>query len=368
MPDHTTSIALADIGKDQHDSHSDEHSPSSSSQPASPLLNPAKLFPPTVNTSRRSSFASDVSAVPPAPLGFLARTKASIYTNRGLFYILISQFFGSLMSLTARLLETGPQKFHALQILFVRQTITAAGCFLWMYVNSVPDAPLGAKSVRWLLVARGLGGFWGVFGLYYSLTYLDLSDATVITFLAPVVATWACSVVPALREPFTRHEFFAGLVSFLGVVLIARPGSLFSHGGSVELDEEAKEGQQGGGVVVTPRQRLVAVLVALVGVFGAATAFTTIRWIGKRVHPLIAVNYFASWCAIVSLACLLFLPSIGGIIWPVTLRAWALLIGIGVSGFVMQFCLTSGLQLEKAGRGTNMVCHFFFAFFWKSEC
>jgi hypothetical protein len=86
-----------------------------------------------------------------------------------------------------------------------------------------------------------------------------------------------------------------------------------------------------------------------------AVAYTTIRLIGKRVHPLIAVNYFASWCAVVSLGSLLFIPSIGGIVWPTSAYQWALLAGIGVSGFIMQFCLTTGFQLEKVGRGTNMV-------------
>lgn len=269
------------------------------------------------------------------------------------------------MSVTVRLLETGPQKLQALQILFVRQTITMAGCLLWMWYNSIPHAPLGVKEVRWLLVARGLGGFWGVFGLYYSLTYLDLSDAKVITFLAPIVATLACSIVPALKEPFTRHEFGAAIVSLTGVVLISRPGSLFaSPVGDAAVEEEGKEKQ--GGEEVTPHQRMVAILVALVGVLGAATAFTTIRWIGKRAHPLIAVNYFASWCAVVSLVSLLAVPQIGGIIWPVSWYQWLLLSGIGISGFIMQFCLTAGLQIEKAGRGTNMIyTQMLFALFWE---
>jgi drug/metabolite transporter (DMT)-like permease len=265
------------------------------------------------------------------------------------------------MALTARLLATGPQKFHALQILFVRQTITAAGCFLWMWYNNVPHAPFGAREVRWLLVARGLGGFWGVFGLYYSLTYLDLADATVITFLAPIVATWACSLIPSLKEPFTKHEFFAGVTSLFGVVLIVPPGSLFFHG-----EEDIRVEQQGGGEEVTPHQRLVAVLVALVGVLGTASAFTTIRVIGKRAHPLISVNYFSSWCAVVSLVSLTTIPSVGGIIWPESAYQWALLGGIGVTGFVMQFCRTRGLQLEKTGRATNMVySSMIFALFWE---
>ncbi|KAI5818106.1 hypothetical protein BZA77DRAFT_235446, partial [Pyronema omphalodes] len=311
---------------------------------------------------------------PPSSSTFLSRVRRSIHTNRGLLLILLAQFFASTMSLTARLLSTGPQRFHALQILFIRQTITAAGCYLWMYLRRTPSAPFGPPEVRWLLIARGLGGFWGVFGLYYSLTYLDLADATVITFLAPIVTGWVCSVMPGLKEPWTRDEAVAAVVSLVGVVAIVRPGAIFGGGGSSSSGGDGSGGDaapvqpptQGGSHTVTPEQRLIAVLVALVGVLGASTAYTTIRLIGKRAHPLISVNYFSSWCSLVSLFSLLFIPSVGGFILPQTRQQWLLLLGIGVSGFVMQFCLTKGLQLEKAGRGTNMVyAQMIFALVWE---
>lgn len=250
----------------------------------------------------------------------------------------------------ARLLSTGYSgpPLSALQILFARQSITSLGCLLWMYFRSVPSAPFGAPGIRLLLAARGVSGFFGVFGIYYSLGYLGLSDATVITFLSPVVATYACSVIPALREPFSRAELGAGVVSLLGVVMIARPG-----GG-------------GGEPGVTPRQRAIAVGVALFGVLGAASAYTTIRWIGKRAHPLVSVFYFSAWCTVVSFVGLMVLPGVGGVMWPQGRVQWGLLGGIGVTGFVMQFLLTSGLQREKAGRGTNMLyTQMLFALMWE---
>src|SRR3954464_9901635 len=65
-----------------------------------------------------------------------------------------------------------------------------------------------------------------------SLLYLPLADATVITFLAPSLACWACSFL--INEPFTRMEQIAAYVSLFGVVLIARPISFFSsRGGEV---------------------------------------------------------------------------------------------------------------------------------------
>lgn len=85
---------------------------------------------------------------------------------------------------------------------------------------------------------------------------------------------------------------------------------------------------------VTPTQRLIAVGVALLGVLGAATAYTTIRWIGKRAHPLISVNYFSAWCTFVSTVAQLVIPGIGFLL-PADLKDWAYLIFLGICGFIM---------------------------------
>ncbi|KAK6499292.1 hypothetical protein TWF506_003919 [Arthrobotrys conoides] len=297
-----------------------------------------------------------------------------VYRNSGILLMLAAQVFASTMSVITRLLETGfDTEFHALQILFTRQVISVVLCSAYMHYTQVPHFPLGPKGVRWLLVARGVGGFFGVFGLYYSLTYLDVSDATVITFLAPSVAGFACYII--LKEPFTKSEMIGGLVSLLGVVLIARPTVLFSGGSSDPKDKgstgsggtEPSPTQEGIKLDIdeaTPSQRFTAVMVALVGVLGAASAYTTIRWIGKRAHPLISVNYFSAWCVIVSFLGLLVLPGIGFKA-PQTFLQWVLLLGIGVCGFCMQFLLTAAIQRERAGLVTHMVyAQMIFALIW----
>jgi drug/metabolite transporter (DMT)-like permease len=175
--------------------------------------------------------------------------------------------------------------------------------------------------------------------------YLPLADATVITFLAPSLACWACSYL--INEPFTRMEQIAAYISLFGVVLIARPASLFSHTDSVppasgdadlvpiptnttaNTPHFASDYDS-----VTPAQRATAVGVAMLGVLGAAGAYTTIRWIGKRAHPLLSVNYFATWCTIVSVVMMFLLPDVGFLL-PKSLRDWAYLIFLGVCGFVM---------------------------------
>lgn len=232
-----------------------------------------------------------------------------------------------------------------------------------MWWRGIESAPLGPKPVRKLLVARGFGGFFGVYGVYYSLQYLPIAEATVLTFLAPTVACWACSIL--IKEPFTRMERIAAGVSFTGVILIARPTSLFQgHTDSVPIASGAADealvtnatvstnAQQLDDVSAT--QRLIAVGVALIGVLGAACAYTTIRWIGKRAHPLISVNYFAAWCTFVSLVAVFAIPGVGFRL-PSSLREWAYLLFLGICGFVMQIMLTAGLAHEKSSRATNMV-------------
>ena len=184
-----------------------------------------------------------------------------------------------------------------------------------------------------------------------------------ITFLAPTVASWACSFL--LHEPFTRNEQIAGVISFLGVVFIARPTSLLPHHSDVPpIASGAGEGVLSVNATVpagsqevnhvTSAQRLGAVGVALIGVLGAASAYTTIRWIGKRAHPLISVNYFAVYTTIVSTVVLLAVPGIDFRL-PANVRQWVYLVSLGICGFLMQFLLTAGLQHEKGSRATNMV-------------
>ena len=246
--------------------------------------------------------------------------------------------------------------------------ITMVLASLYMWRKKTPDFPLGAREVRPLLVARGLGGFFGVFGMYYSLLYLPLADATVITFLAPGIACWACSYI--LKEPFTRMEQIAAYVSLFGVVLIARPTSLFvGHGaapetvpasGSADVDfaingtAPATTHNAYDFSHVSGADRAKGVAVAMLGVLGSACAFTTLRWIGNRTHALITVNYFATWCTLVSLVMMFALPGVGFLL-PANLMEWCYLFFLGMCGFIMQCLLAAGLQYEKSSRATNMV-------------
>lgn len=198
-----------------------------------------------------------------------------------------------------------------------------------------------------------------------SLLYLTVADATVICFLAPLVSCLAYSFL--LHEPVTSMEKLAGFVSFLGVVVIARPPFLFGavsntstncgHAGNDSqlanvdcfIDDAATADQ------VTSEQRMSAIVVGLLGVCGAAVAYISIRWIGSRAHPLVSVNYLSVLSTLVSAICLLCIPGIGFKL-PADTLEWAYLLSLGASGWIMQFLITEGLSNDKGGsRATNMV-------------
>jgi hypothetical protein len=44
-------------------------------------------------------------------------------------------------------------------------TVILASMYMWS--NKIDGFPWGTREVRLLLIARGVGGFFGVFGMYY---------------------------------------------------------------------------------------------------------------------------------------------------------------------------------------------------------
>ncbi|KAG5971007.1 hypothetical protein E4U55_001347 [Claviceps digitariae] len=313
--------------------------------------------------------------------------------NKPAVLVALSQLFGALMNLAARFLELEGDGMHPIQMLLLRQGVTSVCCVLYMWWMKTPGFPLGVREIRWLLLLRGSTGFFGIFGMWWSMMYLPLADATVITFLAPGVAGFACSFF--LREPFTRLERMATLVALLGVVLIAQPTAFFAgapldeareqlhhlHPHHQQQQQPRHDGYQdslavdrppsfipGADHQTTPQERVLAVGVSLLGVLGAAGAFTTLRAIGKRAHPLISVNAFAVICTIICATCLALAPVLDiaqpSLRWvsPTSMKQWLLLLSLGVLGFVMQYLLTAGLGADKSNRANAMVyTHMLFA-------
>lgn len=324
-----------------------------------------------------------------------ARARIFWLKNKGMFLVLLSQMFGASMNVITQVLEihssmhpfqvcflrcpnhsiplyqvsiyTQVSRAHSIppyltilthpQVLFARMSITALACYLYMWYAAVP-APFGTKPVRPLLLARATSGFLGVYGLYYSVQYLPLSEATVITFLAPIMTCYACSfLIPG--ETFSRRQQLAALVSLVGVVLIARPFRKRESTGDGDGDGDGDSPSS-----ADSYHHVLATIVAFVGVLGAAGAYTSIRMIGRRVHPLVSVTYFSSVTTVISFVAMAAVPGVPFRL-PSDPLEWTLLIGLGVCGFLLQFLLTAGLSYvpppsvssskSQGSRATSMV-------------
>jgi drug/metabolite transporter (DMT)-like permease len=178
-----------------------------------------------------------------------------------------------------------------------------------------------------------------------SLAYIPIAEALILSFLLPLFTAYACSLF--LHQPFDRRQLYAGLICFFGVIVIARPDQIWF--GTTESYEDK------GLPAVTPMQHVIAVVAVLISDLGGTVAFTSIRVVGTRVHPLISVNYYALLSTILSGA-LLLIPALPvSFRLPRNIREWGLMLGIGVFGFGLQFLMTAGLVKDKSPRATNMM-------------
>ncbi|KAI0274065.1 EamA-like transporter family-domain-containing protein [Russula aff. rugulosa BPL654] len=204
--------------------------------------------------------------------------------NAGLSLFVVSQFFFSGMNICVKWLNSLDEPVPILELIWVRMTITYIGSVAYMLWRKIPDPVLGPKDVRVLLVLRGFSGFIGLAGLYFSLGRLSLSDATMLTFLAPILTGFSGAIF--LKEDLSFRNILSGVCSFFGVILIARPPFLF--GGPEGVPSEG----------MTPKDRMQSVAIGLIGVLGMTVAYTLIRAIGKRAHTFHSIVFFSFSCVL----------------------------------------------------------------------
>lgn len=164
-----------------------------------------------------------------------------------------------------------------------------------------------------------------------------------------MMVPWAGALL--FHEPLAKKVVFAGLVSFAGVIIIARPPWLFPNDQHHDTDEE---GEDGSSPSASAAMRTLAVTLLLIGAVTATVSYTIIRGIGHRAHALISVNYYSLVSTVGSALFLLFAPGVDFRL-PADARQWALLSVIGFSGFFLQFLLTAGLQHDKSALATTMM-------------
>ncbi len=230
-------------------------------------------------------------------------------------YMVASAFFFSLMSVQVKVLGRLPIAEIILARSVVSLILTVGG------LRRLGISPWGKARGRLLL--RGLFGFLGLCCFFGAIHRLDLSDATVLHYLNPILTAVFAAV--ALGERIRRLHLLALLCSFSGVVLVARPAFLF---GTASLST-------------------VGLGLGIGGAVFSALAYTMIRSL-RTESPLVVVFYFplVTLPLAIPWAAYDFVMPSG---WE-----WLLLLGIGVTTQLAQIALTRGLSVCPAGPAMNV--------------
>lgn len=229
-------------------------------------------------------------------------------------YMVGSAFFFSVMGMLVKL---AGQRLPSQEIVALRGLLTFA--ISWAHLRRLGLSPWGTR--RRLLLLRGLCGFLALSCFYWAVCHLPMAEATVIQHTNPIYTALLAALV--LGERIQLPVVASIALSLGGIVLVARPASLFG----------------GAGPALAP----MGVAIALAGAIFSALAYVTVRELSKSEAPEVIVFYFPLVTVPLSLP-----PLAAGVVMP-TAGEWLTLVGVAVSTQIAQNCLTRGLALEKAG-------------------
>jgi drug/metabolite transporter (DMT)-like permease len=259
---------------------------------------------------------------PTAPAGYAAamsrdRTQLAILIRLG------SVLLFATMGLLAKLAEArGATLF---EILFWRQFASAILVAILLAggpgLASVRTSRFGAHVIRTVV---GQTSMCFVFG---AIVMLPLAESTTIGFCMPIFATVLGALV--LKEPTGWRRWLAVGVGFLGIVIVAQPGS-----GHIPI---------------------AGALIGLTGAFLTAVVSILLRQIGRTEAPTTTVFWF-SLLSLVPLA-----PAYAMVARWHDGMTFAILIGVGLFGGAAQVAITSSLRF---GRVSTVVPFDYTAILW----
>lgn len=134
----------------------------------------------------------------------------------GIFEIILSCFLHSIVVALVRHLN---QNFHIFFIVMMRNFFGLI--FLLPQFIKNRGTIFQTKNI-YLHVFRGGNGTISMFFWFYAVNSLPLSEAVSLSFLTPIVTTIASMIF--LKEKVSKNIFMASFISFIGVIIILRPG------------------------------------------------------------------------------------------------------------------------------------------------
>lgn len=228
-------------------------------------------------------------------------------TSKGVFFIILSAFFFALMAAFVRLAGD----IYFIQKTFFRNSVA----FLIALASLLKDArkngwrslsiPKGALTFLFL---RSIAGSIGIFGNFYAVDHLVLSDAAILNKMSPF-ATILFSFI-LLKEKIKPIPLIAVICAFLGSLFVIKPTFDFS--------------------------KMLPTLAGFVGGLGAGFAYACVRKLGiLKCNGKIIILFFSAFSTLLSVPYMIFSFN------PMTIQQWIFLILSGVSAAGGQFSITA---------------------------
>ena len=204
--------------------------------------------------------------------------------------------------------ETG---VHLAELIFWRQFVSLPILLGWaMLAGGLPMLKTARPKAHALRAGYGVIGMVLNFG---GVILLPLAEATTLGFTGPIFAVILSIIL--LKETVGTWRWSAVIAGFIGIVIIAQPGSC-----------------------TIP---LFGAMVALGGAFMIALISIQIRDLGRTDKPMVIVFWFALATVLMTAPILPFVHE------PLTGRQWLLLLGIGLFGTWGQVFITMALRFGE---------------------
>lgn len=232
------------------------------------------------------------------------------YCSKGIFYLLLSSFFFSIMAIAVKSIPEVP----IAEKIFFRNILGVIISAIILYKNK--ENFLGNN--RKLLLARSFLGVSGVATYYYTIGKLPLSDAVILNKLSPFFVILLAYVF--LDERIKKLQIPAFIIAILGTVFVIKPQFDYTF---------------------------LPSMIAILSAFFAAGAYILIRQLQKTDTTHVIVFHF---CLFSSLATIPFMAA-GQFVYP-DLKQLTALIVIGLSATTAQIFMTHSYKYAPATRLT----------------
>jgi len=237
-------------------------------------------------------------------------------TTKGIFFIICSSFFFALMAVFVKL--TGD--IHFIQKAFFRNAvafiIALSSTLRDVHYNGKESIAIPKGALLYLFL-RAIAGSVGVFGNFFAIDRILLSDAAILNKMAPFFTIIFCYII--LKEKIKPLPLICIIIAFLGSILIVKPSFNFT--------------------------KMLPTLAAFMGGVGAGLAYASIRKLSYlKCNGTIIILFFSAFSMMLSVPYLI--TSFN----PMTLQQTIFLCCAGCCAAGGQFSITAAYYHAPASK------------------